>query len=65
MMLQNRVHPSGNLIGTKARGAWMGTSGLIHCEGTYTKIHCQHFRGRVCSTNEGHRCNPFVNALHT
>lgn len=29
-MLQNRVHPSGDLIRTKARGSWMGTRGLIH-----------------------------------
>ncbi len=29
-MLQNRVHPSGTLIRTKARGSWMGTRGLIH-----------------------------------
>lgn len=29
-MLQNRVHPSGDLIKTKARGTWMGTRGLIH-----------------------------------
>jgi hypothetical protein len=29
-MLQNRVHPSGKLIKTKARGSWMGTRGLLH-----------------------------------
>lgn len=29
-MLQNRVDPLGNLIKTKARGAWTGTRGLIH-----------------------------------
>ena len=29
-MLQNRVDPSGNLIKTKARGAWMGNRGVIH-----------------------------------
>lgn len=29
-MLQNRVDPAGNLIKTKARGAWMGNRGLIH-----------------------------------
>src|SRR5262245_42860885 len=29
-MLQNRVDPWGNLIKTKARGAWMGNRGLIH-----------------------------------
>jgi hypothetical protein len=29
-MLQNRVHPSGKLIKTKARGSLMGTRGLLH-----------------------------------
>ncbi len=29
-MLQNRVDPFGNLIKTKARGAWMGNRGVIH-----------------------------------
>jgi hypothetical protein len=29
-MLQNRVDPFGNLIKTKARGAWMGNRGLLH-----------------------------------
>jgi hypothetical protein len=31
-MLQNRVDPSGNIIRTKARGAWMGNRGLLHNE---------------------------------
>jgi len=31
-MLQNRVDPQGNIIYTKARGAWMGNRGLIHNE---------------------------------
>ncbi|HXD78472.1 MAG TPA: hypothetical protein VN616_11730 [Puia sp.] len=31
-MLQNRVDPSGNLIITPARGAWMGNRGVIHDE---------------------------------
>jgi len=31
-MLQNRVDPSGNLIKTPARGAWMGNRGLLHDE---------------------------------
>lgn len=31
-MLQNRVDPSGNIIRTPARGAWMGNRGLIHNE---------------------------------
>ncbi|HEY5746579.1 MAG TPA: hypothetical protein VIU12_10920 [Chryseolinea sp.] len=31
-MLQNRVDPFGNLIKTKARGAWMGNRGVIHNE---------------------------------
>jgi len=31
-MLQNRVTPFGNLIQTKARGAWTGTRGVIHNE---------------------------------
>jgi hypothetical protein len=30
--LQNRVNPSGQLIRTEARGAWMGNRGLIHNE---------------------------------
>lgn len=29
-MLQNRVDPSGNIIKTSARGAWMGNRGLLH-----------------------------------
>jgi len=29
-MLQNRVDPLGNIIHTKARGAWTGTRGLLH-----------------------------------
>jgi len=29
-MLQNRVDPSGNIIKTPARGAWMGNRGVIH-----------------------------------
>jgi hypothetical protein len=29
-MLQNRVDPSGNIISTSARGAWMGNRGVIH-----------------------------------
>ena len=29
-MLQNRVDPFGNLIKTKARGAWTGTRGVLH-----------------------------------
>jgi hypothetical protein len=29
-MLQNRVDPSGNLIKTKSRGAWMGNRGVLH-----------------------------------
>src|SRR6478609_381363 len=29
-MLQNRVDPFGNIIHTKARGAWTGTRGLLH-----------------------------------
>lgn len=29
-MLQNRVDPFGNIIKTKARGAWMGNRGLLH-----------------------------------
>jgi hypothetical protein len=31
-MLQNRVDPNGNIIRTKARGAWMGNRGLLHNE---------------------------------
>jgi len=31
-MLQNRVTPFGDLIQTKARGAWTGTRGVIHNE---------------------------------
>ena len=31
-MLQNRVTPYGDLIQTKARGAWTGTRGVIHNE---------------------------------
>ncbi|RFM27263.1 hypothetical protein [Deminuibacter soli] len=31
-MLQNRVDPWGNLIQTKARGAWMGNRGILHNE---------------------------------
>jgi hypothetical protein len=31
-MLQNRVDPSGKIIRTKARGAWMGNRGLLHNE---------------------------------
>jgi hypothetical protein len=31
-MLQNRVHPLGDLIKTTARGAWMGNRGVIHDE---------------------------------
>lgn len=31
-MLQNRVDPLGNVIITKARGAWMGNRGLLHDE---------------------------------
>jgi len=29
-MLQNRIDPFGNLIKTRARGAWMGNRGLLH-----------------------------------
>lgn len=29
-MLQNRVDPFGNIIKTKARGAWMGNRGYLH-----------------------------------
>ena len=29
-MLQNRVDPFGNIITTKARGAWMGNRGILH-----------------------------------
>lgn len=29
-MLQNRVDPSGNIIKTPARGAWMGNRGVLH-----------------------------------
>jgi hypothetical protein len=29
-MLQNRVDPYGNIIKTKARGAWMGNRGVLH-----------------------------------
>jgi hypothetical protein len=29
-MLQNRVNPLGEIIGTDARGAWMGNRGLLH-----------------------------------
>lgn len=32
-MLPNRVDPFGNIITTKARGAWMGNRGLLHDEG--------------------------------
>lgn len=31
-MLQNRVEPSGNIIKTSARGAWMGNRGQLHDE---------------------------------
>jgi len=31
-MLQNRVNPAGELIKTKARGAWLGNRGVIHNE---------------------------------
>ena len=31
-MLQNRVNPVGELIKTKARGAWLGNRGVIHDE---------------------------------
>jgi hypothetical protein len=31
-MLQNRVDPTGQLIRTPARGAWMGNRGLLHDE---------------------------------
>lgn len=31
-MLQNRVDPTGNLIRTTARGAWMGNRGVVHDE---------------------------------
>jgi hypothetical protein len=31
-MLQNRVDPSGKIIRTPARGAWMGNRGLLHNE---------------------------------
>src|ERR1700744_1539959 len=31
-MLQNRVDPSGNIITTSARGAWMGNRGQLHDE---------------------------------
>lgn len=31
-MLQNRVNPLGDLIKTKARGAWLGNRGVIHNE---------------------------------
>ena len=31
-MLQNRVDPSGNIISTPARGAWMGNRGVLHNE---------------------------------
>ena len=30
--MQNRVDPSGNIINTTARGAWMGNRGLLHNE---------------------------------
>ena len=29
-MLQNRVDPTGSIIKTKARGAWMGNRGVLH-----------------------------------
>lgn len=29
-MLQNRVDPFGNIVSTRARGAWMGNRGVIH-----------------------------------
>jgi hypothetical protein len=29
-MLQNRVNPNGDLITTKARGAWIGNRGVLH-----------------------------------
>jgi hypothetical protein len=32
IMLQNRVDPWGNIIRTRARGAWMGNRGLLHDE---------------------------------
>jgi len=31
-MLQNRVNPFGELVKTKARGAWLGNRGVIHNE---------------------------------
>ena len=31
-MLQNRVDPSGKIISTPARGAWMGNRGVLHNE---------------------------------
>ena len=31
-MLQNRVDPFGNIIKTKARGAWMDNRGILHNE---------------------------------
>jgi hypothetical protein len=31
-MLQNRVDPTGNIISTSARGAWMGNRGQLHDE---------------------------------
>lgn len=33
-MLQNRVDPKGNIIITKARGAWLGNRGQLHGKGT-------------------------------
>lgn len=34
-MLQNRVDPSGNIISTSARGAWMGNRGQLHNDGKH------------------------------
>jgi len=34
-MLQNRVDPSGNIISTSARGAWMGNRGQLHGAGKH------------------------------
>jgi len=34
-MLQNRVDPSGNIISTSARGAWMGNRGQLHDAGKH------------------------------
>ena len=55
MPLQNRVQPSGNIIATAARGAWLGNRGVLHNEAKNIVrpfqlkawITCAlHFRGR-------------------